>query len=83
MYGVHLDVYTYHRSLQYVFTQKELNLWQRLWLELLKDFYMSILYNHGKANVVVVALNRLSMCSVSHINEAKEYLVKDVDRLTR
>ena len=44
---------------------------------------MSILYNHGKANVVVVALNRLSMCSVSHINEAKEYLVKDVDRLAR
>ncbi|TMX01104.1 hypothetical protein EJD97_025199 [Solanum chilense] len=46
----------------------------------LKDFYMSVLYNLGKANVVVDALNWLSMCSVSHIDKAKEYLVKDVDR---
>ncbi|WMV30058.1 hypothetical protein MTR67_023443 [Solanum verrucosum] len=47
-----------HKTLQYVFTQKELNLRQRRWLELLKDNDMSILYHQGKANVVVDALIR-------------------------
>ncbi|WMV55423.1 hypothetical protein MTR67_048808, partial [Solanum verrucosum] len=52
-------------SLQYVFTQKELNLCQRRWLEFLKDYDMSVHYYPGKANVVADALNRLSMCSVA------------------
>ncbi|WMV14120.1 hypothetical protein MTR67_007505 [Solanum verrucosum] len=42
LYGVHVDVFTDHKSFQYVFTQKELNLRQRRWLELLKDYDMSI-----------------------------------------
>ncbi|WMV13622.1 hypothetical protein MTR67_007007 [Solanum verrucosum] len=37
LYGVHVDVFTDHKSLQYVFSQKDLNLRQRRWLELLKD----------------------------------------------
>ena len=44
--GVHVDMYTDHKSLQYVFTQKELNLRQRRWSELLKYYAMSILYHH-------------------------------------
>ena len=52
LYGVHIDVFTDHKSLQNVFTQKELNLRQRRWLELLKDYDMSILYHPNKANVV-------------------------------
>ena len=55
LYGVHVDVFTDHKSLQYVFTQKELNLPQRRWLELLKDYNMSVLYHPSKANVVAVA----------------------------
>ena len=43
LYGVHVDVYTDHKSLQYVFTQKELNHWQRRWLELFNDYNMSVL----------------------------------------
>ncbi|WMV19957.1 hypothetical protein MTR67_013342, partial [Solanum verrucosum] len=57
VYGVHVDVFTDHKSLQYVFTQKELNLRQRRWLELLKDYDMNILYHLGKAIVVVDALS--------------------------
>ena len=38
LYGVHVDVLKDHKSLQYVFTQRELNLHQRRWLELLKDY---------------------------------------------
>ena len=37
LYGVNCDVYTDHRSLQYVITQKDLNLRQRMWMEILKD----------------------------------------------
>ncbi|WMV33444.1 hypothetical protein MTR67_026829, partial [Solanum verrucosum] len=61
LYGVHVDVFIDHKSLQYVFTQKELNLRQRRWLELLKDYDISILYHPVKANVIVDALSRLSI----------------------
>ncbi|WMV33256.1 hypothetical protein MTR67_026641, partial [Solanum verrucosum] len=56
LYGVHVDVFTDHKRLQYVFSQKDLNLRQRRWLELLKDYEMSVLYYPGKANVVADTL---------------------------
>ena len=80
LYGVHVDIFTDHKSLQYVFTQRDLNLRQRRWLELLKDYDMSVLYHPGNANVVADALSRLSMNSVSHIENEKKELVKDVHR---
>ena len=55
LYGVKCEVYTDHHSLQYVFTQKDLNLRQRRWMELLKDYDITILYHPGKANVVADA----------------------------
>lgn len=61
LYVVHVDIYTNHKSQQYVFTLKELNLSQRRWLELLKDYYMSLHYHPGKTNVIVDAFSRLSM----------------------
>ena len=72
LYGVHVDVFTNHKSLQYVFTQRELNLHQRRWLELLKNYDMSVLYHPGKANVVADALSRLSMGSVAHVENDKK-----------
>ena len=50
---------------------------------MLKDYNKSILYHPCKANVVADALSRMSMGSVSHINEAKKDLVNNVHRLTR
>nr|GFC20875.1 retrotransposon protein, putative, Ty3-gypsy subclass [Tanacetum cinerariifolium] len=49
-----------HKSLKYIFTQRELNMRQRRWLELLKDYDTNIQYHPGKANVVADALNRKS-----------------------
>ena len=56
--GVHVDVFTDHKSIQYVFTQRELNLRQRRWLELLKDYNMNVHYHPDKSNVVADALSR-------------------------
>ncbi|XP_070008757.1 uncharacterized protein [Nicotiana sylvestris] len=58
LYGVSCEVYTDHRSLQHVLTQRDLNLRKRRWLELLKDYDISILYHLGKANVVADALSK-------------------------
>ena len=58
--GNRCDVYTDHKSLKYIFTQKELNLRQRRWLELIKDYDMKLYYHPGKANVVADSLSRKS-----------------------
>ncbi|WMV07336.1 hypothetical protein MTR67_000721 [Solanum verrucosum] len=58
LHGVKREVYTDHRSLQYVFTQKDLNLRQMRWMELLKEYDITILYHPGKANIMADALSR-------------------------
>ncbi|KAL0536697.1 hypothetical protein IC582_025657 [Cucumis melo] len=62
LYGEKIQIFTDHKSLKYFFTQKELNMRQRRWLELVKDYNCEILYHPGKANVVADALSR----KVSH-----------------
>ena len=81
LYGVHVDIFTDHKSLQYIFKQRELNLRQRRWLELLKDYDVDILYHLGKANVVADALSRRSMGSLAHIDTDKRVMTKKVHRL--
>ena len=61
LYGVKCEVYTDDHSLQYVFTQKDLNLRKTRWIELLKDYDITILYHPGKANVVADALSKKTM----------------------
>nr|GEW76325.1 putative reverse transcriptase domain-containing protein [Tanacetum cinerariifolium] len=58
LYGTKCTVFTDHKSLQRILTQKELNMRQRRWLELLSDYDCNIRYHLGKANVVVDALSR-------------------------
>jgi len=58
LYGVQLQVFNDHKSLKYLFDQKELNMRNRRWMEYLKDYDFELLYHHGKANVVADALSR-------------------------
>ncbi|KAL2226543.1 UNVERIFIED_CONTAM: Transposon Tf2-12 polyprotein, partial [Sesamum indicum] len=58
LYGEIFQIFTDHKSLKYIPTQKELNLRQRRWMELLKDYDCTIDYHPGKANVVADALSR-------------------------
>ena len=54
LYGVSCDIFTDHKSLKYIFTQKELNMRQRRWLEQMKDYDITIQYHPGKANVCLL-----------------------------
>nr|GFB66450.1 reverse transcriptase domain-containing protein [Tanacetum cinerariifolium] len=58
LYGVKCTVFTDHKSLQYILEQKELNMRQRRWIELLSDYDCEIHYHSRKANVVADALSR-------------------------
>ena len=67
LYGEKCQIFTDHKSLRYLLTQKELNMRQRRWIELLKDYDCTIDYHPGKANVVADALSRKSMGVLAHI----------------
>ncbi|KAL8088909.1 hypothetical protein AgCh_038612 [Apium graveolens] len=78
LYGEKCYIYTDHKSLKYIFTQKDLNMRQRRWLELIKDYDCSTNYHPGKANVVADALSRKE-----RLNEIKvsEGLVRELEKL--
>ena len=75
LYGVACRIYTDHKSLKYLFTQKELNLRQRRWLELIKDYDLSIDYTPDKRNMVADALSRKYLASL-RINDR---LLRDLE----
>ncbi|XP_076936783.1 uncharacterized protein LOC143604077 [Bidens hawaiensis] len=80
LYGETCDIFTDHKSLKYIFTQKELNMRQRRWLELLKDYDAIIQYHPGKANVVADALSRKSSGTINSF-QLQPHILNDLDRL--
>ena len=59
MYGEKTQIFTDHKSLKYFFTQNELNMRQKRWLELVKDYDVDIQYHSRKVDMVADALSRI------------------------
>jgi hypothetical protein len=79
--GNKCEIYTEHKSLKYFFTQSELNMRQRRWLELIKDYQMEIHYHLGKANVVADALSRKSYYNLLTGEEMSMELCADLEQM--
>jgi ribonuclease HI len=82
LYGQKCDIYMDHKSLKYIFTQSELNMRQRKWLELIKDYELEIHYHPGKANVVVDALSKKSQVNMLAAHPMPFELAKEFNRLS-
>jgi hypothetical protein len=77
--GNKCEIYMNHKNLKYIITQLDLNLGQRRWLELIKDYNLEIHYLPGKANGVVDALSRKAYCH--HLVTQKPELCEEMRKL--
>nr|GEV08069.1 reverse transcriptase domain-containing protein [Tanacetum cinerariifolium] len=82
LYGTKCVVYTDHQSLQYILDQKELNMRQRRWIELLSDYDCEIRYHPENANVVADALSRKEREPI-RVKSAHFLPVKTTDRMEK
>jgi hypothetical protein len=74
-------MYTDHKSLKYIFTQSKLNMRQRRWLKLIKDYDLEIYYYPRKANVVADALSRKAFCHCLTVGLPDTTLCQEMERL--
>jgi hypothetical protein len=79
--GKRCELYTNHKSLKYIFTQSNLNLRQRRWLELIKDYDLGINYHPGEANVVADAVSHMSHVSELVMDSMLVELCEEFDKL--
>jgi hypothetical protein len=79
--GKRCELYTDHKSLKYIFTQSNLNLRQRRWLEVIKDYNLGINYHPEKANMVVDALSRRSHVSQLVVDSMPFELCEEFNKL--
>ena len=82
LYGEQFKIFMDHKGLKYIFSQKELNMRQRKWMEYLKEFDCTISYNPGKANMVADALSQKSSEIVASMMIKEWKMIKDFNHLT-
>jgi hypothetical protein len=75
------NIYNDHKSLKYIFTQADLNMRQRRWLELIKDYDLEVHYHPSKANVVADALSRKAHCHCLSIETFNDTLYNQIRKL--
>ncbi|WVZ85022.1 hypothetical protein U9M48_031986 [Paspalum notatum var. saurae] len=74
-------IYTNHKSLKYILSQPKLNMRQRRWLELIKDYDLEIHYHPGKTNVVADALSRKAHCNVIEARPTVRVICCEMDEI--
>jgi hypothetical protein len=79
--GNKCELFSDHKSLKYFFTQTELNMRQRRWLELIKDYDVEINYHPGKANVVADAVSRKTYCNNLVVREEQPAVHEELEKL--
>ena len=81
LYSCSFEVFSDHKSLKYLFDQKELNIRQRRWMEFIKDYEFTLQYHPGKENVLVDALSRkrvhLSIIAMKGLESLEKF--RDLD----
>ena len=78
LYCEEFEVYSDHKSLKYIFTQRDLNMRQRRWMEFLEDYDFTLHYHLGKANVVADALSRNSQGALASIASREWWMLETV-----
>jgi hypothetical protein len=79
--GTHCNIFTDPKSLKYIFTHADLNMRQRRWLELIKDYDLEVHYHPGKANVVADALSRKSQCNCVMMDSRVNTLCDELSKM--
>src|SRR3954465_1425042 len=79
--GNRCEIYSDHQSLKYIFSQPDLNLRQRRWIESIKDYDVGISYTPGKANVMADALSRKSYCNNLMLQQYQPLLHEEFRKL--
>jgi hypothetical protein len=79
--GNRCNIFTDNKSLKYIFTQSELNMRQRRWLELIKDYDLEVHYHPGKANVLADPLSCKDHCNHLELEPVSEPLCEEMRRL--
>jgi hypothetical protein len=79
--GHRCEIYSDHKSLKCIFTQNDLNLRQRLWLELIKDYDLGINYHPRKANVVADVLSRKKYCNTTFAQRMPSEMRREIKYL--
>jgi hypothetical protein len=79
--GNRCNIFTDHKTLKYIFIQSDLNMRQRRWLELIKDYDLEVHYHPGKANEVADALSRKVHCNHVEVEPYSDSLCEDMRKL--
>jgi hypothetical protein len=79
--GTKCQVYIDHKSLKYIFTQKDLNLRLRRWIELIKNYDLEIHYHSGKVNLVADALSQKEHVHAAIVAQLPDELIEDFKRI--